>query len=78
MGRKSFKAGSWHHTKTNARNVQRNNRGSYWNNKYWKNLRKKEKNQNKRHKAAVKNILENALILLVIFSLIAVMCYFSM
>ncbi len=40
MGRKSFKAGSWHHTKTNARNVQRNNRGSYWNNKYWKNLRK--------------------------------------
>lgn len=80
MGRKSFKVSANHHTKTNARNVQRNRAGSgYWmRNKYWKNLRKKEKNQNKRRKAAVKNILENALIILVIISLISAMCYFSM
>lgn len=78
MGRKSHKAFHGHHTKTNARNVEINNRGSYWNNRYWKGLRKKEKNQKKRRKAAVKNILENALIILVIFGLISAMCYFSM
>lgn len=74
MGRKSYKAGAWHHTKTNKRNVK-NNRGRYkWSGKI---RRKKEKRERIRFEKRMKGLWENTAIIAVIIAIISAMCYLS-
>ena len=77
MGKKSFKAFAQHHTKTNKRNVIRNQGGIGARNSYWKNQFKREKNKRKVIKKHTKNLIENTLIILVILGIIFGMCYFN-